>query len=368
MNKTKILSILLISFMFFSCCSKTDDSNNDDNNNGENPNPPEVSFYRGADLSFLPMLNLNNTVFFDKEGKEADVLDLMKERGMNIVRIRLWHTPADAHSSFEEVKVFSDLVKSKGLQTWLTVHYSDTWADPGTQTKPAAWANLSFDVLKDSVFNYTKKIVQEMDPDIIQIGNETNNGFLWPEGKLSTNKQQYLELAQQGVFAVREFGGDAKIMLQFAGYEAADWFFGETSSLDFDMIGLSYYPWWHGKDLDELATNMTQLKTKYEKEVLIAETAYPFTLGWNDWTNNIVGSDDHLILPDYPASEAGQKAFFEALTAKVKEIEGAGYCYWAPEWVAFNGPESENGSPWENLCLFDFDNKETAALEVFFRE
>jgi len=362
MRNFKYILLLLLSIGFFYSCSDSDEIKDN-----VNPEPPLVNFYRGADLSFLPMLKLSNTVFYDKDGNDVDALDLMKQRGMNIVRIRLWHTPADAHSSFEEVKAFSDLVKSKGLQTWLTVHYSDTWADPGSQSKPAAWDDLSFDVLKDSVFNYTKKIVQQMHPDIIQIGNETNNGFLWPDGKLSANKQQYLELAQQGVFAVREFGGDAKIMLQFAGYEGADWFFGETSSLDFDMIGLSYYPWWHGKNLDDLGTAMAQLKSKYNKEILIAETAYPFTLGWNDWTTNIIGNEDQLISA-YSATETGQKAFFEALTAKVKEVEGIGYCYWAPEWVAFNGPESENGSPWENLCLFDFNNKETEALEVFFMQ
>jgi arabinogalactan endo-1,4-beta-galactosidase len=365
MRNIKFIFILLLSFGLFSCCSKTEE--NDDNTDNENPQPPVVSFYRGADLSFLPMLENTNTIFFDKEGNPSHVLDLMKQRGMNVVRIRLWHMPEDVHSSFEEVKSFSDLVKSKGLQTWLTVHYSDTWADPGNQSKPAAWSSLSFEILKDSVFQYTKKIVQQMQPDMIQIGNETNNGFLWPDGKLSENKQQYLQLVQQGIFAVREFGGDAKIMLQHAGTNGADWFFSETNSLDFDMIGLSYYPWWHGNSLEDLGNNISQLKSKYSKEVLIAETAYPFTLGWNDWTNNIVGNEDQLI-PAYPATEAGQKAFFEAFTARVKEVDGMGYCYWAPEWIAYDGPESPNGSPWENLCIFNFDSKETPALEVFFKE
>lgn len=365
MKIIKIFSFLIISLLFFSCCNKSDDPNGDSNTSTP---PSEISFYRGADLSFLPMLESKNTVFYDKEGTEINVLDLMKTRGMNVVRIRLWHSPEKQHSSFEEVLAFSELVKSKGLQTWLTVHYSDTWADPGHQSKPAAWSGLSFNVLKDSVFQYTKKIIQEIKPDIIQIGNETNNGFLWPEGKLSENPQQYIELAQQGIFAVREFGGHTKIMLQFAGYEGADWFFGQTNSLDFDMIGLSYYPWWHGQNLDELGSHMNILKTKYAKEVIIAETAYPFTIGWNDWTNNIVGSDDQLILPDYPASKTGQKKFFEALALKVKEVNGLGYCYWAPEYIAFDGPESQNGSPWENLCVFDFNNKETEALEVFFTE
>jgi arabinogalactan endo-1,4-beta-galactosidase len=362
-KRYSILAFLIPSLFFISCCSKSDDANND---NGETPAPPEISFYRGADLSFLPMLELSNTVFYDKEGKEVNALDLMKNRGMNIVRIRLWHTPSGAQSSFEEVKAFGELVKRKGLQTWLTVHYSDFWADPGKQKKPDVWADLSFDLLKDSVFQYTKKIVQEMQPNIIQIGNETNDGFLWPEGKLSTNPQQYLELTQQGIFAVREFGSNTKIMLQFAGYEGADWFFNQTSSLDYDLIGLSYYPWWHGESMDALGNTITQLKNIHTKDVLIAETAYPFTLEWNDWTNNIIGSEDQLFLPDYPASKAGQKKFFEDLIQLVKAAEGSGYCYWAPEWIAFDGEESQNGSSWENACLFDFNSKENPALEIFF--
>ncbi len=365
MRIIKYIFLLFLAFGLFSCCSKSDENN--ENNGNENPDPPVISFYRGADLSFLPMLEYSNTLYYDKDGNQSYVLDLLKERGMNVVRIRLWHTPEGAQSSFEEVKAFSDLVKSNGLQTWLTVHYSDTWADPGQQAKPAAWSNLSFELLKDSVYQYTKKIVQHLQPDIIQIGNETNNGFLWPDGKLSENKPQYLALAQQVIFAVREFGGTAKIMLQFAGTAGADWFFSETSSLDFDMIGLSYYPWWHGKSISDLGSHMSQLKNKFGKDVLIAETAYPFTLGWNDWTNNIVGNENQLIA-GYPATEEGQKSFFDALTAQVKEVEGMGYCYWAPEWIAWDGPESENGSPWENLCVFDFNNKETPALEVFFRE
>jgi len=276
MKGIKIVSILFISFVLFLSCSKKEND----------IDKQEVTYYRGADLSFLPMIKQKSTKFYDKNGSEVNLIDFLKEKGMNIVRIRIWHTPENNHSSFEEVKAFSNLVKSKGLLIWLSVHYSDNWADPGNQQKPVSWANLSFEVLKDSVFQYTKKIIREIQPNIIQIGNETNDGFLWPEGKLSLNKQQYLDLTQQGINAVREYGNDVKIMLQYAGHDGSEWFFDQVNSLDYDMIGLSYYPWWHGKNIDDLTDKMTLLKRKYAKDILIAETAYPFTLEWNDWMSS----------------------------------------------------------------------------------
>lgn len=365
MHKLKLILLLLIALGFFSCCSKSEDKN--DHNNSD-PIPSEIDFYRGADLSFLPFLEENNTKFYDIQGQEVEALKLMKSRGMNVVRIRLWHTPVTQASSFEEVKQLSKRVKAEGLELWLTVHYSDWWADPGNQEKPALWENLSLTSLKDSVYHYTQKIVTEIQPDIIQIGNETNNGFLWPTGKLSENPANYIALVEQGISAVRANDTDCKIMLHHAGYDGSDWYFNQLQNLDFDIIGLSYYPWWHGKDLEELKQQITSIKSKYSKEVVLAETAYAFTLGWNDWTNNIVGTDEHLILPDYPALEEGQKAFFTDLKSTLKEAEGMGYCYWAPEWIAWDGSESKKGSSWENLCLFNFSNKETAAMEAFFTE
>lgn len=359
-------SLLLLGSLTFvlSCCSKSTD---DTNQGGEVTPPPVLEFVKGADLSFLPFLESKNTTFYNKEGLATNALDLFKERGMNTVRIRIWHDPSTSASSFEEVKEFSKLVKSKGLFVWLCVHYSDHWADPGQQAKPAAWENLSFEVLKDSVFQYTKKLALEIQPDLIQIGNETNNGFLWPTGKLSENKTQYLELAKQGINAVREFSSSSKIMLHHAGTQGSDWYFSQTSSLDYDFIGLSYYPWWHGNDLDEWEASLKTIKQKFGKDFIIAETAYPFTLNWNDWTTNIVGSEDQLVAA-YSASSLGQKEFLLALKDKIKLAGGVGFCYWAPDWVAWDGEESTQGSPWENLALFDFNKKETEALEAFYGE
>lgn len=357
----RLFLLLLSAVLFFSCCTKKDDSNNT-----ETPiEPSPLTYVSGADLSFLPFLERNNTKFYNAEGIEKNVVDLFKERGMNVVRLKLWYQPETEAASFAEVKAFSKELKAKGLKVWLTVHYSDTWADPGNQETPEAWENLSYLVLKDSVYQYTQRIIEQIQPDIIQIGNEINGGFLWPNGRLEDNESQFLGLMESGIRAVRDHSSTSQIMIHFAGHEASDWFYNKMTSLDYDFIGLSYYPWWHGKDMDALQSNMSSLKSKYNKEVIIAETSYPFTLGWNDWTNNIVGADEHLILPNFPATQKGQKDFLLELKEKIKQANAFGFCYWAPDWVAWDGTESKIGSSWENQALFDFENKETEATEVF---
>lgn len=328
-------------------------------------NPPADHFIRGADLSFLPEIEAEGTVFYDAGMQAADALSIFKAKGMNTVRIRLWHTPQGGHSSFAEVKEFSERVRSMGMKVWLTVHYSDHWADPGKQHLPAAWQGLTFEVLKDSVYEYTRKIVTVMAPDIIQVGNEINNGFLWPYGDIWENETQFVGLVAEGCRAVRDHGGNARIMIQYAGYDGADAFFAKITGVDHDQIGLSYYPWWHGEDLNLLETTMAQLSEKYGKEVLIAELAYPFTMEWDDWTNNIVGSEEQLMLPAYPASPEGQRSLLMRVRNIVVSSGGAGFAYWAPEWIAFRGPEAENGSPWENLALFDFDHRLLPGADVF---
>jgi arabinogalactan endo-1,4-beta-galactosidase len=139
-----------------------------------------------------------------------------------------------------------------------------------------------------------------------------------------------------------------------------------VNPLDYDIIGVSYYPIWHGKSLNDLRFRLTELSNNFGKEILIAETAYPFTLSWNDWTNNIVGLEEQLILPDYPATPSGQQNFVRDLKNLVLEIDnGIGFCYWGAELIAWDGENSENGSVWENQALFDFDNTELPVLQEF---
>jgi len=347
--------ILLVS------CSKVDN---------DNPvQPIEVvgeEFVRAVDLSSLPQIESTNAVFYNLNHQEEDVLTMLKNSGVNTVRLRIWYNPANEHSSFNEIKSFSEKLKLMGLKVWIAIHYSDTWADPGNQSPPLNWQGISYNAIKDSVYSYTKGIVSEIHPDFIQIGNEINSGFLFPYGNINTNETQFIQLISTGVQAVRDNSNDIKIIIHYAGINGSDWFYSKLSKINYDIIGLSYYPIWHGKNLSELLSTLSNLSQVYDKDILIAETAYPFTLEWNDWTNNIVGLEEQLILPEYPATPKGQKDFI----AKIKEIiisinRGIGFCYWGGELIAFNGPTATDGSPWENQALYDFDNIALPVINIF---
>lgn len=335
----------------------------DDNNTTE---PPVVvdDFIRGADMSYLPLIESEGTIYKHNNLAE-DPITTLKNAGCNAIRIRLWKNPSDAHSGLAEVKAFAQRVKTAGLKVWLTVHYSDTWADPGSQTKPLAWQSMDFNTLKTSVTDYTNEIMTEINPDIIQIGNETNDGMLWPEGKLSTNESQYLQLVSAATTAVRAKSSTTKIMMHFAGISGAEYYFNKIKDMDYDYIGMSYYPIWHGKSLVNLQTTMNALGNLYGKKIIIAETSYPFTFGYNDYTNNLLGLDSQII-PAFQPTNTGQKGFLSAIKNTVKQSShGIGFCYWGSEWVAFRGPTSTNGSPWENQALWNFTNNSLPVMDVF---
>lgn len=357
----KVIQLLIILLLFISC--------NKEDRNEPTPENGNIKFISAVDVSTYPEISNSNPVFYDANGNQKDVLDLLKENGVNTVRLRLWVNPINEHSGFNEVKQFSQTLKTNGFKTWITIHYSDTWADPAQQETPVQWQGITYDQLKDSVYNYTEKIMTELQPDYIQIGNEINSGFLHPYGHISNNFQQFKELLNRGIAAVRANSNDSKIILHFAGIEGSNWFFDQLSSLDYDIIGLSYYPKWHGKSLNNLKIKMQYLSETHNKKILIAETAYPFTLGWNDWTNNIVGLDEQLILPEYPATIEGQRKFINHIKILTKEVEnGIGFCYWGAELIAWKGNQSTDASPWENQAIFDFDNKALPVLSEFVIE
>ena len=347
---------ILTSFLILISCNKEDLIVPKLNNEGS-------EFISAVDISSYPEISNLNPIFYDLGGNQKNFLLILKENGINTVRLRLWVNPTNEHSGFNEVKQFSETLKANGFKTWLTLHYSDSWADPEHQDTPTQWQEISFTTLKDSVFNYTKRVVTELEPNYIQIGNEINSGFLHPYGHISNNRQNFIELMKMGITAVRTNSTTTKIILHFAGIENADWFFSQVNTLDYDIIGLSYYPIWHGKSLEDLKIKMKQLSQTYNKNILIAETAYPFTLEWNDWTNNIVGFEEQLILPEYPATIEGQRKFIKQIKRLTNEVEnGIGFCYWGAELIAWKENQSVDASPWENQALFDFDNK---ALPVF---
>ena len=150
-----------------------------------------LAFISAVDISKYPEISNTNSIFYDLDENQKDFLTILKEKGINTIRLRLWVNPVNEHSGFNEVKQFSQSLKTHGFKTWLTLHYSDSWADPGQQNPPSQWQGISFSALKDSVYNYTKKVMQEMQPDYIQIGNEINTGILHPYGGLSNQSSEF---------------------------------------------------------------------------------------------------------------------------------------------------------------------------------
>ena len=360
MKEIKHIVLAFLAFIICYGCSENDVNQTSNEN-------IESEFISAVDISSYPQIEPNNPIFKDNNGVTVSFLEFLKSKGINTIRIRQWVNPIDQHSSFEEVKSFTETLKSMGFKIYLSLHYSDTWADPGSQITPLEWQNVSYSTLKAIVYDYTKMIVEQIDPDIIQIGNEINNGFLHPEGNRYSEPSQFLELLNEGIRAVRDnASGQTKIMLHFAGHEEANVFFNFVDGLDYDIIGISFYQIWHGKSISELEQTLIQLRTLYDKEIMIAETAYPFTLGWNDWTNNIVGLENQLILPEFPATPQGQKNFVQQIKIMMTNLNGGiGLSYWGAELIAWNGPESSEGSPWENQALFDFNNQALPVIEEF---
>ncbi|HRH36677.1 MAG TPA: glycosyl hydrolase 53 family protein, partial [Catalimonadaceae bacterium] len=286
--------------------------------------------------------------------------------GCNLVRIRLWNNPATLRSSLSEVQAFAAEVKSNGMKVLLDFHFSDTWADPAHQTKPLAWKTLPDSVLADSVSSFTHRVINIVKPEFVQIGNEFNGGQLWENGRIS-QPDRFVRFLKSGISACREASPSTKIILHFAGTEGSNYFYNllKTKSVDYDVNGLSYYPQWHGKNLDSLSNQVNRLSETIDKKIILAECAYPFSLLWADYTNNSLGLESQII-PAYPATSDGQKKFMLQLRKIMEDCpQGLGFCYWAPDLIAFNGPTATNGSHAENQALFDFNYKALPALSVY---
>ncbi len=352
--------LFLLTFLI--CCSKAESTD-------PTPEPPTEpkELISAVDLSSLPEIEQSGALYYTSGGLQQDVLTQLKNSGVNTIRLRLWVNPVNEHSGLEEVITFSQRIKTAGLKTWITLHYSDTWADPGKQQKPAQWVGLTFPALLDSVKSYTHRVITELQPDIVQIGNEINAGLLFPDGNINTNYSQFRSLLSGGIESVRLAAPNAKIMIHFAGLSNSNWFFNQVKGLDYDLMGISFYPIFHGKDLDDVKTVLNNISQAQQKDLVIAETAYPFTLEWDDWTNNIVGLENQLILPQYPASPDGQKKFIQRINALTTDelARGLGFCYWGGELIAWKGDQATDASPWENQALFDFEHKALPVLDAF---
>lgn len=246
----------------------------------------EIGKMLGADISFLPELEAKGIKFKDI-GVEKDAIAILKDHGFNYIRLRIFvnpetekgYSPGKGFCDLEHTKNMAKRVKDAGMKLLLDFHYSDYWADPGQQYKPSAWEGLNFDQLKDALKEYTKKVLLELKaqgtlPDMVQIGNEINHGMVWPDGKIA-NLDNLSQLINSGIAAVKEVDPSVIIMLHVAlggqNDESVFWFNNMFArGVDCDVIGLSYYPRWHGT-IPDLKFNMADLVNRYNKEIIIVE-------------------------------------------------------------------------------------------------
>jgi arabinogalactan endo-1,4-beta-galactosidase len=349
--------------------------------------PPRAAaavFLAGADLSYQPTLRAAGASYRDGQAPRP-LPELLRDHGVNLARLRLWHRPAGAEGSLAATLALARECQAAGLRVMLDLHYSDTWADPAHQAPPAAWRDLPAAALADSVRAWTAAALgvfrdAGVPLTLVQLGNEIDAGLLWETGRLpavgdaaDTPRQReafttLLRAASEGARAALppRCGTQLVVHLARGGDIAAcrrvlDLL--RQGGVDFDVIAVSYYPWWHG-DLAALAANLRALHERYGAPVLVAETAYPWTLAWADATHNLVGTSAQL-LAGYPATPAGQAAFAARLRALVTETPGGlGMVWWAPDAIpAPGGP----GSPVENLALFDFTGAALPALDALGR-
>ncbi|MBS1705696.1 MAG: glycosyl hydrolase 53 family protein [Armatimonadetes bacterium] len=321
----------------------------------------------GGDISEIPEVEASGGQF-RASGTTKDPLKILKESGWNAVRLRVWNEPKDGYCDMAHTLAMAKRIKAAGLKLMIDFHYSDSWADPAKQNKPAAWAKLDFEQLKSAIRDFSKTTVQALvaqgtPPDVVQPGNEVTNGMLWPDGQLHINTDgwaKFMELTKAAIAGIREGAGAAKpkimIHIDQGGNNSVSRYWFENyfkRGGEADILGLSYYPFWHGT-LDELRANLAFLANTYRKDILIAETAYPHT-GWNDQTHKV--DEDAVPIPQFKATPEGQAGYLRELRKIGENVpgnRGIGILWWAPTWIARPG----HAGGWNRFTLFDPESGE----------
>ncbi len=338
-------------------------------------------FVMGADLSFSNQVEDYGGIYKDS-GVSKDPFVIFKNHGTNTVRVRLWNNP-QWMATYNNGRVYSDLndvtktiqlAKASGMAVCLDLHYSDTWADPSNQNIPAAWVGLPLATLQDSVYQYTLSVLnylksKNLTPEMIQIGNETNQGMLWPIGKVVNNDfSSFSKLLQSGIKAVRYFSATSSIkpliILHVAQIQNADWYANgviKAGVTDFDILGISHYADYTTlTTMSQVSGYISSLKTKYNKKVMLAEASFPWTLQNADGYANI----GNAAFAGYSISPLGQYQYMKDLTQQVITGGGSGIMYWAPDWISTSMRDKwGTGSSWDNNTFFDFSGNTLAGID-----
>ena len=336
----------------------------------------------GADVSQLRKNEDHGAAYRDQFGHRRDALSILRANGVNYARLKVWVDPADGYNSPEQVLAMAKRVAARGMRLLVDFHYSDAWADPGKQVKPAAWADLPFDQLGDAVYQHTYGLIaalraQGTPAAMAQVGNEINGGMLWPDGRWD-NWDQLAALLIAGSTAVTAASPGTKVALHLAegGNNGGHrWWFDNAIArgVPFDIIAVSHYTYWHGP-LGYLQANLYDLAQRYDRPVMVVETAYGFTTAEDDSETNIF-NPALAEAGGYPATPAGQaKALRDMFTvvSAVPNGRGLGVFYWEPTWTAVEGggwdpADPASGDGWENQALFDYSGRALPALREFAR-
>ena len=360
-------------------------------------------FIKGMDVSTLLEVEKLGGKFY-KDGVEMELLSILETYGVNYVRLRLWNDPYSEDgkpygaggNDFGTTLVLAKRALEKKMGFLLDFHYSDFWTDPGKQVIPKAWKGMNVDELEQAVFDYTKETLlalkkEDAFPTMIQVGNELTNGMLWPYGQVP----EYDNLARfvnAGIKAVREVDKDVPIMIHLdngGNNELYRTWFDEFMKRgeEFQIIGMSYYPFWHGT-LADLENNMNDVAKRYGKDIIIAEVSMGFTM--EDFKEYEKLSDEQrkgmATKPalaekvEYPMTPEGQSDFMQDIMTRITKVpdgKGKGFFYWEPAWIPVEGSgwateeslvyiqdKGPCGNEWANQALFDYDGNALPALDT----
>ncbi|MBM7553880.1 glycosyl hydrolase 53 family protein [Thalassobacillus pellis] len=362
----------------------------------KNNNRPD--FMMGADVSSLYRIMEAGKKFYDLNGEESHLFDILEENGVNWVRLRVWNDPYDkfgnpyggGNSNIDTTIALAKQAKERGMKLFVTFHYSDFWAHPGQQIKPKEWEDLSEQELVDAVEKFTTESLNKMKkagvyPNMVGIGNETNSDILEQEFNLTSNgdiNPVAVDIFKAGVKAVQQTDPHADdpekkalVSLHLANGNN-QWLYNsfalamEKNNVDYDAIGASYYPSWHGT-YEEVQKNLNQITEKYDKYTFIAETAYPWTIqkdAGDDTPQNFKHGDISTV--GLAASVQGQATALREVinvAASINNKKGLGVFYWEPAWLpgSTTGWATPYGTGWEVAGLFDINGYVLPSVKAF---
>ena len=346
------------------------------------PVDPRRRMVLGHDISTLQQLEAVGKTFSD-DGRIRPAEEILARHGATYIRQRLWVNPPMPYDDFPHLLSMARRVKRAGLKFLVDFHYSDFWADPGKQNTPQAWQGQDLSTLATTVYTYTRHVIkaladQRTPADMVQIGNEVTAGMLWPQGQIYVNGTQrwaeFTTLLKAGIAGARDGNPpfhDLRVMVHIdrgGDNGGSQWFYDHilAQNVNFDIIGLSYYPWWHGP-LSALQANLQDLAPRYGKDIVIAETAYPWTFADGDGYANSVNSQTALQT-SYPATPQGQLGFMRNVISLLEQTpnnHGLGVMYWEPAWIPGVGWEPGAGDAWDNMTLFDFNGRALPSINIY---